>query len=59
MLRIYIKKLADQVRYFKENEEGVKTMSGMVEELIDDEKKKVHCRCWRAKNSLIRRVQIS
>lgn len=36
---MHYKKLADRVRYFKENEEGVKTMSGIVEELIDDEKK--------------------
>lgn len=40
---MYYKKLADRVRYFKEDEEGVNTMSGIVEELmeefIDDEKK--------------------
>ena len=36
---MYYKKLADRVRYFKENEEGVNTMSGIVEELIDEEKK--------------------
>lgn len=36
---MHYKKLADRVRYFKEDEEGVKTMSGIVEELIDDEKK--------------------
>ena len=32
-------KLADRVRYFKENEEGVQTMSGIVAELIDEEKR--------------------
>lgn len=40
---MHYKKLADRVRYFKEDEEGVNTMSGIVEELmeefIDDEKK--------------------
>lgn len=40
---MYYKKLADRVRYFKEDEEGVNTMSGIVEELmeefIDEEKK--------------------
>ena len=34
-------KLADRVRYFKENEEGVQTMSGIVEELIDEEKREM------------------
>lgn len=32
-------KLADRVRYFKEDEKGVKAMSGIIEELIDDEKR--------------------
>ena len=40
---MHYKKLADRVRYFKEDEEGVNTMSGIVEELmeefIDEEKK--------------------
>ena len=40
---MYYKTLADRVRYFKEDEEGVNAMSGIVEELmeefIDDEKK--------------------
>lgn len=36
---MHYKKLADRVRYFKEDEEGVKAMSGIMEELIDEEKK--------------------
>lgn len=39
---MHYKKLADRVRYFEEDEDGVNTMSGIVEELmeefIDDEK---------------------
>ena len=36
---MHYKKLADRVRYFKEDEKGVKAMSGIIEELIDDEKR--------------------
>ena len=36
---MHYKKLADRVRYFKEDEEGVKAMSGIVEELIDEGKR--------------------
>lgn len=36
---MHYKKLADRVRYFKEDEEGVKAMSGIMEELIDEEKR--------------------
>lgn len=36
---MHYKELADRVRYFKEDEEGVNTMSGIVAELIDEEKK--------------------
>lgn len=36
---MHYKKLADRVRYFKENEKGVEAMSGIMEELIDEEKK--------------------
>lgn len=36
---MHYKQLADRVRYFKEDEEGVQTMSGIVAELIDEEKR--------------------
>lgn len=36
---MHYKKLADRVRYFKEDEEGVKAMSGIMEELIDEERR--------------------
>ncbi|MCM1246733.1 MAG: PD-(D/E)XK nuclease family transposase [Roseburia sp.] len=41
---MHYKKLADRVRYFKENEEGVQTMSGIVAELIDEEKREMTVR---------------
>lgn len=46
---MYYKKLADRVRYFKEDEEGVRTMSGIVAELIDDEKKESALRMLRGR----------
>lgn len=44
---MYYKKLADRVRYFKEDEEGVQTMSGIVAELIDEEKRESALRMLR------------
>lgn len=44
---MHYKKLADRVRYFKEDEEGVQTMSGIVAELIDEEKRESALRMLR------------
>lgn len=38
---MYYKILADKTRYFKEDERGVASMCKIMEELIDNEKKKV------------------
>ena len=38
---MYYQSLADQVRYYKESAEGVRTMCRIVEELIDNEKKEM------------------
>ncbi len=38
---MYYKPLAEQVRYYKEDAEGVEAMCRIVEELIDSEKKEI------------------
>lgn len=44
---MHYKILADQARYFKEDEKGVATMSKVMEELIDDEKRESAIRLLR------------
>lgn len=38
---MHYRKLAEHVRYYKENEKGVNSMSGVMEELINNEKKDI------------------